>query len=41
MATICSAVFHFPKLLTFTACTKQMPLFQHSLIENTPHPLCW
>ena len=38
MATICSAVFHFPKLSTFTACTKQMALFQLSLME-TPHTL--
>ena len=25
MATICSAVFHFPKLFTFTACTGGAP----------------
>ena len=37
MATICSAAFHFPRLLTFTACTKQMAPFLHSSrISLTP-----
>ena len=33
MATICSAVFHVPKLSTFKTCTKQMALFQLSLMK--------